>query len=256
MQIECLVRISATALALLVLAPVGAAAQGPPLGADRVFRGRSEPQDCWGRPCPEPPDGVRFGRRASGALFTWDRIHVRGWSPAETVQRAPAAPAPRAGRAAATDPGALHLVYMGALDSEGDVHGLGVRAALALLDVIALELSAGGLGGSQSDGSSRLELPVLAGIRVQVPVRVPLARFYGVAATGVLLRTTPHRADPDPIAIFPLQIGAGMEIGFPIAPRLAVGVVFDVRLDVRVPIGDLPASAGPAWSGGLALSWY
>lgn len=252
MQIECLVRFSLTALALLVLAPVGAAAQGAPLGADRIFQGRSAPQDCWGRPCPEPRSDVRFGRRPAGALFTWERIHVPDWSPSRSVQRAPTA---RSGRAPSS-PGAFHLVYLGALDGEGDVHGLGVRGALMLHDVIALELSAAGLGGNQSDGSARLEIPVMAGLRVQVPVRVPLARFYGVAATGVMLRTTPHRADPDPIAVFPLQIGAGMEIGFPIAPRLAVGVVFDVRLDVRVPIGELPASAGPAWSGGLAVSWY
>ena len=107
MQIECLVRFSLTALALLALAPVGAAAQGAPLGADRIFQGRSAPQDCWGRPCPEPRSDVRFGRRPAGALFTWERIHVPDWSPSRSVQRAPTA---RSGRAPSS-PGAFHLVF-------------------------------------------------------------------------------------------------------------------------------------------------
>jgi len=246
------VRTSVTALTLLLLAPAGASAQRSPLGADRIFDGAPATGDCWGRPCPTPRNDVRWGRPRADALLTWDRIYVPGWRPSEVAGEA----SRPSGRREAPRPGAFHLVYLGALDAEGDVHGMGMRAAITLHDVIALELTAAGLGGSQSDGSARLETPLLAGVRVQVPVRVPLARFYGAAATGLMLRTTPHRADPDPVAIFPLQIGAGMEVGFPISPRLAIGVVFDVRLDVRVPIASLPASAGPAWSGGLAVSWY
>jgi hypothetical protein len=246
------------ALALaLCLAPAGAAAQGP-IGAERVF-GRSPPQRlCFGRPC---PGSLRRGPHRD--LIGWAQIRMEGWAPPATPDRSarerPATDVEEPGEveepAPHPSPGALHLAYLGALDSEGALHGLTVRGALHLYDVLALELAAGVLAGRLQDHRTRVELPLTVGLRVQAPLRRRIARLYGVVGTGLLLRTTPDRADHDPVAIWPLQVGAGLELGFPVG-GVSLGVVFDVRLDVRVPVADGDASVGPAWSAGLSLSWY
>ncbi|HJL18417.1 MAG TPA: hypothetical protein RMH99_22325 [Sandaracinaceae bacterium LLY-WYZ-13_1] len=251
------------ALSVLVvaLAPASAAAQRP-IGSGQVFGDERAPRQlCFGRPC--APGGVSRRR----GLIGWSEIAGRGGPRARlaTPARArsgatPTAPArtssvAREAPSGGASPGALQLVYAGTLDGDGALNGVLLRGAIHLLDVLALELAGGSLAGRTGVDDTRVDVPMMAGLRVQAPLRHRVARLYGAIATGLVLRTTPGRDDVDPMAVWPFAVGAGLELGFPVRGRVALGVVFDVRLNIRVPVGG-DASVGPAWSAGLSASWY
>lgn len=258
------------ALVLASVAPIGAAAQAP-IRTERVFERPPPAARCGDRPCPPPrgsgrdlvdwphvhPRGGPARPAARGGapprrLVRWPQVDRRGWTPPAAARREAG---PRDAPARRPAPGAFHLVYGGVVDARGVLHGVLVRGALHLHEPLALELTGGVLAGGLDDNHTRIELPLTVGLRVHAPLRRRIARVYGAIATGVLLRTTPARRDTDPTAVWPLQAGAGLELGFPVG-SVSLGVVVDGRLDVRVPVSEGDASVGAAWNAGLSLSWF